>query len=141
MTDIYLSLGSNLGDREANLEAALSLLDRRLGPRVRVSSIMETPAFGFDGPDFLNLAALYRSDIGAMELLWVCKETERELGRTGAPKFGSDGSRIYESRTIDIDILLYGKREIDLPELKVPHPGLQDRPFMRIPLKEIFEND
>ena len=72
-----------------------------------------------------------------MEILGLCKEIERALGRNDAPEYGADGRRVYHNRTIDIDILFYGKERIDLKELTIPHPRIGERDFVKIPLAEI----
>lgn len=138
MVDVYLSLGTNLGDRKTNLETALNALDEKIGTsRLAVSSIVETEAWGFEGPDFLNLVVRYRTDKSPVELLEICKEIEWEMGRREELEFATDGSRIYHSRVIDIDILLYGNETVGTPELKIPHPMIEKRPFVKGPLEEI----
>jgi len=71
-------------------------------------------------------------------ILETCKDIERRLGRTGEPEYDAEGNRIYVSRPIDIDILLFGDHEIDCPELTVPHKLMYERDFVMIPLKEIL---
>ena len=144
MINLYLSLGSNMGDRLANIEAALALLDEAFGTRyTRLSSIIETPAWGFEGEDFLNCVVLYalprRREIldQALWILDTVKDVERRLGRADDLEFDSEGRRVYHSRPIDIDILFLGTHRIDHPRLQVPHPLIADRDFVRIPLEEI----
>ena len=137
--DVYFSLGSNLGDRQARIEEALRRLDKALGrPYEALSSIIETPAWGFDGPPFLNCVVRYRSARRPETLLHICKRIERAMGRRGAPEFDSEGRRIYRDRPIDIDILLYGDMTVDTPDLKIPHPLMRQREFIMRPLAEIF---
>ena len=144
MINLYLSLGSNMGDRLANIEAALALLDEAFGTRyTRLSSIIETPAWGFEGDDFLNCAVLYalprKRDVTA-QALWildVVKAVERGQGRAEDLEFDAEGRRVYHSRPIDIDILFFGPHRIDHPRLQIPHPLIADRDFVRIPLEEI----
>ena len=137
--DVYFSLGSNLGDRQARIEEALRRLDKALGrPYEALSSIIETPAWGFDGPPFLNCVVRYRSARRPETLLHICKRIERAMGRRGAPEYDADGRRIYRDRPIDIDILLYGDLTVDTPELKIPHPLMRQRDFIMRPLAEIF---
>lgn len=144
--DVYLGLGSNLGDRKANLLQALERLDAALGKHYSaLSSIMETPAMGFDGAAFLNAGVRYRlpergdvpAETAALKLLAAVKTIEREMGRTAAPLFDAQGKRVYHDRIIDIDILFYGTWHIDLPQLTVPHPRIAERPFVTVPLSEI----
>ena len=138
LKDVYFSLGTNLGDRKENLEEAIRRLDLELGvPAAGLSGIVETAAWGFEGPDFLNMAALYRTEKTPRELLRICKSIEREMGRRETLEFGPDGKRIYHSRIIDIDILLYGDETVDEPDLKIPHPMIEKRPFVKGPLDEL----
>ena len=137
---VYLSLGTNQGDRQARIDEALRRLDAAIGrPYEALSSIIETPAWGFDGPDFLNCVVRYRSARRPETLLKICKRIERAMGRRDAPEYDTAGRRIYHDRPIDIDILLYGDERIDTPELQVPHPLMRQRDFIMGPLKEIFE--
>ena len=102
MIHLYLSLGSNMGDRRANIEAALAMLDEAFGTGYkRLSSIIETPSWGFEAPDFLNCAVMYalpRKRVGAeaqaLEVLDTVKAVERRLGRAGTPEFDASGRRI-----------------------------------------------
>ncbi len=137
---VYLSLGTNQGDRQARIDEALRRLDAAIGrPYEALSSIIETPAWGFDGPDFLNCVVRYRTARRPETLLKICKRIERAMGRRDAPEYDAAGRRIYHDRPIDIDILLYGDERIDTPELQVPHPLMRQRDFIMGPLKEIFE--
>ena len=136
---VYFSLGTNLGDRQANIAEALRRLDDAIGrPYEALSSIIESESWGFDGPDFLNCVVLYRTARRPQTLLRICKRIERAMGRRGAPEYDADGRRIYHDRPIDIDILLYGDERIDTPELQIPHPRMHERPFVMGPLAEIF---
>ena len=139
---VYLSLGTNLGDREKKLSSALAELDRRLlrAPE-RVSSFLETPAWGFEGPDFLNCVACYELEKPwtPTRLLNACQAVERKLGRRGGPEWDENGRRIYRDRPIDIDILLWGDRRIHTTRLDIPHPLMAQRDFVMIPLREIAD--
>lgn len=127
---VFLSLGTNKGNRERNIRRALCLLNIALGKRYKaVSDIVNTKAAGFDGPDFLNCVAAYDLRLSPGALLRRCKRIERLMGRRDAPEYAPDGSRIYHDRVIDIDILLYGDRKVDEPGLQIPHPQLEARPF------------
>lgn len=125
MITVYLSLGSNLGDREAHIRTALE----QLGPR-RVSPLYETePADYLDQPHFLNLVAELETALMPRQLLGHVQLIEREMGRRkGIPK----GPRI-----IDIDVLLYGALVIRTPRLQVPHPRLHERRFVLAPLADL----
>ena len=137
--DVYLSLGSNQGDRQARIDEALRRLDKAVGrPYDALSSVIETPAWGFDGPPFLTCVVRYRTARRPETLLKICKRIERAMGRRGAPEYGADGRRIYRDRPIDIDILLYGDLSVDTPELTIPHPLMREREFVMRPLAEIF---
>lgn len=131
-TLVTLALGSNLGNRESNLKIALNMLSIALGSQPEaLSPILETEAIGFEGPSFLNQAVRFRTTKSARTILTICKHIERQMGRTDAPEYAEDGSRIYHDRIIDIDILLYGKSKIDTPELTVPHPQVESRPYIK----------
>ena len=142
--DVFLGLGSNVGDRDLNLLKAMNLLDQTFGMHPeRISRIVETPAWGFEGPDFLNLCVLYRlprkgtPEEQTTEILRQVKEIEKAMGRTEELVFDADGKRIYHDRLIDIDILLYGTHVIKTEELTIPHPLIGHRDFVKKPLLEI----
>ncbi|TWA74215.1 2-amino-4-hydroxy-6-hydroxymethyldihydropteridine diphosphokinase [Azospirillum brasilense] len=131
MTTVYLALGSNLGDRAANLAAA----QQRLAPQVRItlaSPVYETaPMYVTDQPAFLNMVLCAQTALGPWELLSHVKDVEAEMGRDlkGGPRFGP--------RPIDIDILFYGELVMYAPELEIPHPRLVERAFVLAPLADI----
>jgi 2-amino-4-hydroxy-6-hydroxymethyldihydropteridine diphosphokinase len=130
--ELVLLLGTNLGDREANIRQALEALDKALGGRrVKISDIIETEACGFDGPPFLNAVVVYRSARKPENVLRICKRIERSMGRTDAPEYAPDGSRVYHNRIIDIDILFYGEHSVSTPQLSIPHPQVHSRPFVK----------
>ena len=136
---VYFSLGTNQGDRRAQIDAALRRLDAAIGrPYEALSSIIETPSWGFEGPDFLNCVVRYRTARRPRTLLKICKKIERAMGRTGGPEYDAEGRRIYHDRPIDIDILLYGDERVDEPDLQIPHPLMEQRDFVMRPLREIF---
>jgi 2-amino-4-hydroxy-6-hydroxymethyldihydropteridine diphosphokinase len=130
MRIIFLSLGSNVGDREANLRAAIAALEGA-GVRVRrMSSLYETEPVDFlEQPWFLNCVLEGETDAPAQTLL---KELRRIEARMGSKKLVAKGPRL-----LDVDILLYGDETIDTPELKVPHPRMTERRFVLEPLAEI----
>ena len=145
--ELYLSLGSNQGDRRLNIEHAVSMLNIELKkPYKAISSILETEPWGFESENqFLNAVVLYElylpegynAEAEALMVLEICKDIERKLGRTGEPQYDEKGERVYTSRPIDIDILLFGDDRIECPELTVPHKLMYERDFVMIPLKEI----
>ena len=145
--DLYLSLGSNQGDRKQNLEDAISCLNIELKkPYKAVSTFIETQPWGFESDEkFMNAVVLYELDMPvgynaeaeALMILEICKDIERRLGRSGVPQYDEKGERIYTSRPIDIDILLFGENRIECEELTVPHKHMYERDFVMIPLNEI----
>lgn len=145
MIDLYLSLGSNMGDREANLREAIVRMDNAFArTHEALSEIIETESWGFESERFLNCAVLYRLprkrqsvESQALEILHKIKRIEMEMGRTEELEFDENGKRVYHSRPIDIDILFFGGHVIDLPELKIPHPLIKERDFVKIPLAQI----
>ena len=135
---IYLALGSNLGDREWNLEQALALLADALKVDMLCSRVLETEAVGFEGPAFLNQAVCFESAIAPEALLDLCQEVEERLGRPRhAPEYDAVGHRIFHNRTIDIDILKFNDLEIHTDRLDIPHPQLWERPYVQELLNDI----
>lgn len=126
---VYLGLGTNKGDRQANLRAAIE----DLPPEVTVtaeSSVYQTPPWGYtDQPDFLNMVAAGETRLAPQELLAYLKELEQQVGRTATFRWGP--------REIDIDILDYGGQMLDLEGLTLPHPRMEARAFVLVPLAEI----
>jgi len=139
MEKVYLSLGSNLGDRKANLDKAVELLSAELGSSpLAVSDYIETESWGFDAPQFMNAALAFElDDPDGFELLRICKKIESCMGREENVVYDEEGKRIYHSRIIDIDILLIGDRKIDSRTLTVPHPLMEQREFVMVPLRQI----
>ena len=131
MHTAYLALGSNEGDRLSTLQRAVDLLDGAAGITIRRSSrIYETePVGGPPQPDFLNAVVEARTSLDARELLEACHRVERSLGRERVVRWGP--------RTIDIDILTYGRERIDEPDLVIPHPRMHERGFVLAPLLEL----
>jgi 2-amino-4-hydroxy-6-hydroxymethyldihydropteridine diphosphokinase len=134
METIYLSLGSNMGDRAQNIARAIQALDER-GIRVtRESPLHETePVDVRGGGWFLNGVVEAETELMPRQLMSVLLEIERSLGRLRQAV--SDGPK--EPRTIDIDILLFGSSVIDAPDLQIPHPRMAERRFVLVPLAEI----
>ena len=127
---IYIALGSNLGDKENNLKEALRRLAKKGITVRRVSGFIATEPYGVtDQPDFLNAVAEIETEKSPPELLQVLLQTEKEMGRRRTRRWGE--------RNIDLDLLLYDDLIIDLPELKVPHPDMQNRDFVLRPLAQI----
>jgi len=126
-----IALGTNLGDRPANLHTALKHL-ANLGTVTEVSTFHDTAPVGYlDQPHFLNAAALLETDLPPEDLLQSLLSIEKQMGRdrTTAPPKGP--------RIIDLDLLLYGNEVLATPDLTLPHPAMQDRAFVLTPLAEI----
>lgn len=131
-TLVTFALGTNLGNRENNIKVALNMLDIALKSHYEaISPVMETEAIGFEGPAFLNCVVRYRTAKSPKSLLSICKHIEKQMGRDDEPEYAEDGTRIYHDRIIDIDILLYGNSRIDTPELTIPHPQVESRPYIK----------
>lgn len=132
MVRIYLSLGSNMGDREANLQEAVRLLKEKVRVR-RVSALYETEPWGFTDQDrFLNIALEGETDLTPLDLLDFTQGIETAMKRVK--------TRVYGPRIIDVDILLYGDVEMEEDRLTIPHPKMKERAFVLIPLQEIAED-
>lgn len=131
--NVYLSLGSNLGEREETLNKAIDMISETIGEVTAVSSFIESEAVGFVSANkFINCVICILTKLDPLSLLYSTQKIEHALGRT---KKTIDG--VYADRTIDIDILLYGDLTINTPELKIPHPRMQEREFVMKPLNEI----
>jgi 2-amino-4-hydroxy-6-hydroxymethyldihydropteridine diphosphokinase len=132
-TTVYLSLGSNLGDRENNLRTAIAALPEARVRMKRVSPFYETePVDLRDQPWFLNCAVQATTQVRPLDLLHALREIESQMG---SKKLVPKGPRL-----IDLDILLYGDKTINTPELQVPHPRMLLRKFVLAPLAEIAPN-
>ena len=154
---VFLGLGSNLGDRQAHLTQAISLIAEKIGPVIRQSSFIETEPWGFESENkFLNGVILVETTLTPRQLLMTTQMIERALGRKkhishlSPPSQSSPiapssqlplTSRLYKDRPIDIDILLYDDLIVDEPDLKIPHPLMHERDFVMIPLEEIRNAD
>ncbi len=142
---VYLILGSNMGNRRRNLSTAVSLLVTQLAPwlfsDIRESEVLETEPWGMapGSEPFLNQAISFETTVPPEPLLEVCKWVEQKLGRIARePEYDAEGRRIYHSRTIDIDIVLYGDRHMDTPTLKIPHPQIEERDYAKRLLRQIL---
>lgn len=130
MAIAYIALGSNLGDKEKNLRRALLLLTQQGVEVLRVSSFLSTEPYGVtDQPQFLNAVACVRTSLAPLALLDVLLATELAMGRVRLRHWGE--------RNIDLDLLLYEDVVLDLPRLHLPHPDMQNRDFVLLPLAEI----
>ena len=130
MAIAYISIGSNLGDREENCRQAIKLLKENGIAVKKQSSMYETEPWGIkDQPKFINMAVEAETDKKPEELLRVLKEIEKEIGRTETTKWGP--------RIIDLDILFYDDLILKIPGIEIPHPLLHEREFVLKPLCEI----
>lgn len=130
MHTIYLSLGSNQGNTHENLNKAIQLLFAQVGRVIKISPVYQSPALGFEGPDFHNCAVRMQTNLTPKKLLKGVLAIETSMGRV------REGEG-YQSRPIDIDILLYDDEIIDIPTLTVPHPRMCERRFVLQPLADI----
>jgi 2-amino-4-hydroxy-6-hydroxymethyldihydropteridine diphosphokinase len=136
---VYLGLGSNLGDREEHIRKAIALIGESIGLVIRQSSLIETDPWGFESANrFLNGVILVETSLTPRQLLKATQKIERQLGRK---KKSTDSCLLtpvsYSDRSIDIDILLYDDLTVDEPDLKIPHPLMEQRDFVMTPLNEI----
>ena len=130
---VYFSLGTNLGDKEQNLRMAVQKIRKQIGEVISLSAFYATAPWGFSSEHtFLNAAACVETLLPPLSVLHLTQEIEREIGRTHKSVGG-----LYSDRVIDIDLLLYGDRVLDTPELKLPHPLMHERRFVMEPLAEI----
>lgn len=135
MHKVYLGLGTNLGNRKRNIREAIEKIGEQIGEIVRQSALYETKPWGFSSPnDFINACILVETPLAPQQLLEATQHIERQMGRTGKSINGE-----YQDRIIDIDILLYDDLHVNQPDLQIPHPLMEQRDFVMIPLKEIME--
>ena len=147
---VYLGLGTNLGNREQNLQEAIRLIGKRVGKVTRQSSFIQTEPWGFESENlFLNAVILCETEQSPREVLLATQQIERDMGRNKELRvlplgvwrcndsLGLRVERTYADRVIDIDILLYDDLTVDEPDLKIPHPLMQQRDFVMKPLGEI----
>nr|WP_298930640.1 2-amino-4-hydroxy-6-hydroxymethyldihydropteridine diphosphokinase [uncultured Allomuricauda sp.] len=127
----YLSLGSNLGNRYLTLQKAIFSIQKKAGEVLALSSVYENPAVGFEGEDFLNACMVIITELPPTELLKTLLQIERDFGRERNTQDN------YQSRTLDIDIILYGNEIIHTSELDIPHPRMDSRNFVLKPLADI----
>ena len=131
--EVYLGLGTNLGDKVKHLNDAISRISERVGQVVCQSSFLETEPWGFESDHtFLNAVICCKTEKTPREVLLLTQQIERDMGRTH--KSDSVG---YADRIIDIDILLYDYLTVDEPDLKIPHPLMHQRDFVMKPLEEV----
>lgn len=132
MHEVYISLGSNIGDRKRFLQDAVNAINEKIGSVRNISSIYETPSWGFEGEAFFNVCLLLKTWLTPTEVLTELLNIERLLGRVR-----SSLKKGYQSRCIDLDILLFDDITLNTNELTIPHPQLPNRKFVLFPLAEI----
>ena len=133
MATLYLSLGTNLGDRPNNLKSAVELIDLQVGTVKAQSDVIETDPWGFESANrFLNMVIKVETNLQPLEALHVTQEIERRLGRRVKSVNGQ-----YHDRLIDIDLLIYDDTTMSTPELTLPHPRMYQRDFVMKPLLQI----
>ncbi|KAA6339433.1 2-amino-4-hydroxy-6-hydroxymethyldihydropteridine diphosphokinase [termite gut metagenome] len=136
MAQVYLGLGSNLGNKEQNLHHTIQQMEKRIGKMISLSAFYVTTPWGFVSEnDFLNAVVCVDSPFQPLEILEETQKIEREMGR-----MGKSANEIYDDRPIDIDILLYGNLIVETEKLIVPHPLMTRRLFVMQPLTEIAPN-
>lgn len=130
----YLSIGSNLGNRQAHLDDAVRLINTCVGHVIRRSDTYVSPAWGYySDNEYFNICILIETTLEPLELLKKTQKIEKDMGRTHKTVNGQ-----YHDRIIDIDILTYDNQTITLPELTIPHPLMKERDFVMIPLRQIM---
>jgi len=133
MSKVYLSIGSNKGNRSVLINKAIDEIEKKIGKIISRSSMYQSKSWGFDSNDFYNLNLLIDTDIEPKSLLINLKKIEKSMGREDI-----DGS--YSDRFIDIDILFYDNIIIDSEDLKIPHPKIEIRKFVLVPMLEIADD-
>lgn len=134
--NVFLSLGSNKGDRQKNLNLAIELISNRIGSIMSQSDFFVTEPVGFKSAHlFYNIAIGIKTTYMATDILKITQQIEKELGRKRKSVNG-----VYHDRTIDIDILIYDNCIINTPELQIPHPRMKERRFVLEPLAQIAPN-
>lgn len=134
--NVFLGLGTNLGNREKNIHQALQYIEERIGKVVACSALFTTQPVGFESNNlFINAACHVQSTLRPLDILETTKQIELDMGRTSKSTEG-----IYTDRIIDIDILLYDDLVVDYPQLILPHPRIAEREFVLLPLTEIAKD-
>ena len=139
MAIVFLSLGSNVGERDRYLREARDAILTEVGKIITESSIYENEAVGFEGNAFFNQVVKVKTILLPESLLHKIQEIEKKMGRTQKTTI-KNGVPIYANRVIDIDILLYDDLQIDTEILTIPHPKMYEREFVMKPLNEIVRD-
>ena len=136
-----MGLGSNLGDREANISRAIALTAEQAGTVVRQSALFYSEPWGFDSDNaFVNAVVCIHTTLTPQRLLRTTQRIERQMGKDSrhATQRTAGQADVYHDRPIDIDILLYDDINIHTPTLTIPHPHIDERPFVTVPLHEVL---
>ena len=128
---VVLSIGSNQGNRLENIESCINLIHQEVGTVIKVSKLYETPAWGFESDAFYNCALLLHTASSAQKILNQVLKVEKQLGRIRSNKEG------YQSRIIDVDLIIYDDEIIESEKLQVPHPLMQNRNFVLLPISDL----
>ena len=128
---VVLSIGSNQGNRLANIESCIALIHQEVGTVIEVSKLYETPAWGFESDAFYNCALLLHSNLSAQKILNQVLKVEKQLGRI---RLNQEG---YQSRIIDIDLIVFDNEIIESEKLTIPHPLMQNRNFVLLPMRDL----
>jgi deoxyguanosine kinase len=131
---VVLSIGSNQGSRLENIQKCIDLIHQKVGTVIQVSKLYETPAWGFESDAFYNCALLLHTNSSAQKILNQVLKVEKELGRI---RLNQEG---YQSRIIDVDLIVYDNEIIDSEKLKIPHPLMQNRNFVLLPMQDLKLN-
>lgn len=128
-------MGSNIGNRKRNMREAVQYMESLIGTVTRQSTLYETEPWGFESPNlFINMCVCVETPLAPRQLLEATQEIEKRMGRVGKSE-----NHEYQDRIIDIDILLYDDLTVDEPDLKIPHPLMNEREFVMTPLNEILK--
>lgn len=128
---VVLSIGSNQGNRLENIESCINLIHLEVGTVIQVSKLYETPAWGFESDAFYNCALLLHSNLSAQKILSQVLKVEKQLGRIRSDQQG------YQSRIIDVDLIVFDDEIIDSEKLQIPHPLMQNRKFVLLPMQDL----
>ena len=140
---VYLGLGSNLGQKRRNVRKAIRMISELIGAVERQSALFVSSPWGFSSShEFVNAVVRCTTSLSPRELLEAVQHIERQMGKTASSVKGADGrlldGQTYHDRIIDIDILLYDDITVSEPDLQIPHPLMQERDFVMIPLREVM---
>lgn len=131
---VVLSIGSNQGDRLANIQSCITLIHQEVGTVIQVSKLYETPSWGFESDAFYNCALLLHTTSSAQKILNQVLKVEKQLGRIRSNQEG------YQSRIIDVDLIVFDNEIIDSEKLQIPHPLMQNRKFVLLPMQDLKLN-